>query len=198
MIEAGDKIKFCFTTLERYNEVLAETRKSREILYIHGYRSIGSTGKTLQKLMEKYTAVHIISVNENPDIAFEDINKYLEENPQIDLVAGSSLGGFITSRLKGCYRLLINPCMKPSIELPKIGCPEEIYSLYEKYESEIPDTTHTYLLFGTNDELFSYKDECIELYGENKVSDMPGVSHHLNEQELEQFVVPMLLKIISR
>lgn len=198
MIEDGTPIKFVFTTMEKYHQKLKELRASRHVLYIHGYKSSGSTGESLKKLLSDVTTVHTIPVNENPDTAIIDIDRYLGEHPEIYLVVGSSLGAFITSQIDYKKKLLINLCLYPSIELPKIGCSEDISSLYKTYEFTGPvEPENTYLLFGTEDELFSYKEECKEIFEEENIKDMPGVHHHLTEEELKKFVVPEIISIIT-
>lgn len=172
-----------------------------EILYIHGYNSSGSTGKSLEKLLSDYCKVHHFQIPVNPDEAFETINTYLNNHPEISLIVGSSLGGFITSRLNGYLKLLINPCMHPSVELPKLGCNTKISDIYYKYENydflDKEEKLSTYLMFGTKDELFSYKSECEKYYLKNHISNMEDVKHHLNENELEKFVVPMIKNILE-
>lgn len=184
-----------------YNLLLYLTSMEKEILYIHGYGSSGSTGRTLEKLLNGYCKVHHFSIPVNPDDAFIKINKYLGNHPEISLIVGSSLGGFIASRFNGYLKLLINPCMHPSIELPKLGCDTEISDIYYKYEDydflDLEEKLSTYLMFGTKDELFSYKSECEKYYIKKNISSMEDITHHLNEKELNEFVVPMIKNILE-
>ena len=51
--------------------------------------------------------------------AREQILNFIDEF-KIDLVIGSSLGGFITLTLNGIPRFVINPCWDPPVELCKL------------------------------------------------------------------------------
>ena len=173
----------------------------KEVLYIHGYNSSGSTGRTLEKLCD-FTKVHHFPIPVNPDEAIEKVNKYLSKHPEISLIVGSSLGGFITSQITGYMKLMINPCMVPQVELPKLGCNKEIADLYTKYNMTSKSVDHedrasTMLLFGTKDELFSYKKMCTYIYGNKNIGSMEGVKHHLTEDDLKEFVVPKIKYMLT-
>ena len=86
---------------------------------------------------------------------------YIREH-DIDLVMGSSLGGFITQTLKGLPRILINPCWLPSEVLPAIGAPAELvatYAPFEKWAEEhaAEDKSLVHAFFADADELLGDK-----------------------------------------
>lgn len=173
----------------------------KEVLYIHGYNSSGSTGRTLETLCT-FTKVHHFQIPVNPDEAIKKINKYLSNHPEISLIVGSSLGGFIAAQIKGYMKLLINPCMVPQVELPKLGCDKEIADLYIKYNItsksvDYEDRASTMILFGTKDELFSYKKMCTYIYGNKNIGNMKDVKHHLTEENIEEFIVPQIKYMLT-
>lgn len=61
--------------------------------------------------------------------ARQEILGYIREHG-IDLVVGSSLGGFIVLTLNGIPRIVVNPCWYPGEVLPLIDVPHEIVHTY--------------------------------------------------------------------
>ena len=53
-------------------------------------------------------------------LALEQIARTISEK-NIDILVGSSLGGFLTILTTGIERYAVNPCYRPSAELPKLG-----------------------------------------------------------------------------
>ena len=140
-----------------------------KIAYIHGYN--GSPNDVSFNILSKY-------VNKNYELLGID---YDEENIDIDSlksklkslgiskVIGSSLGGFIALNLGNEFKKMVfNPCMKPSVELPKLGAPEKIVEKYTSIENTFfsnlqgneLDKATTCGFFGDSDELlgpYGYK-----------------------------------------
>jgi predicted esterase YcpF (UPF0227 family) len=169
----------------------------KEIIYIHGYNSSGETGRTLENMLKGKIKVHHFQIPVNADEAFKKINNYLDEHPNISLVLGTSLGGFLTSRINGYLKLMINPCMLPSVELPKLGCDTELSNTYIKYENDISflDTEErlsTFLMFGTDDELIDYSGMCKMIYNKKHISEIPGGHHRVSNEELKKYVIPQI------
>ena len=101
---------------------------------------------------------------------------YLSKN--IDVLIGASLGAFYVLQYKDTIdKLVINPCLYPSIEIPKLkdratGNPiilsNKVLSDFremEKYE-DIPETQkpRTFGIFAKDDELFHFKDSFDKLF----------------------------------
>ena len=87
-----------------------------KVLYVHGYNS--NANSTTSKLIRELSdfEVHTITYNpEHPIEAIKDIRNYCKKY-KIDLIIGSSLGGFLTMNCFGYKRIVINPCFKPSIK----------------------------------------------------------------------------------
>ena len=94
------------------------------ILYVHGYNG-KPNGESFQKLA-KYAEVadfdgekvemHSFDYDATePFKAERELRKYYFEN-DIDLIIGSSLGGFIAACCEWARRIVVNPCWKPSVE----------------------------------------------------------------------------------
>ena len=129
------------------------------ILYVHGYNG-KPNGGSFQKLA-KYAEVadfdgekvemHSFDYDAaEPFKAERELRKYYLEN-DIDLIIGSSLGGFIAASCEWARRIVVNPCWKPSVELPKVGYTGPIDEYFDfcygplsyrsvRFETEILDT----------------------------------------------------------
>jgi predicted esterase YcpF (UPF0227 family) len=116
------------------------------ILYIHGYNGspYGNTYALFDGIIDKTsTTLHTIDYDPTqPIVAIESIKQYIKDN-NINLIIGSSLGGFLTMHLYGYSRIVINPCWDPATELPLIdytGPTEEYerlrHSLVEELDNE--------------------------------------------------------------
>ena len=108
----------------------------KKILYVYGYggSASGSTVTMLKRLMpEGYSVEAFTYTQADCAKAREEIFEYIREH-EIDMVIGSSLGGFITHTLQGMPRILVNPCWLPSVELPRIGASAELVATYAPFE----------------------------------------------------------------
>lgn len=138
----------------------------KRICYVHGFGSTmnGETAKLFEKIgqelgYETYLAEYD---PKHPIYSMSLLNSFFEEF-DIDIIVGASLGGFMTLYSTNRFKLLINPCMKPSIELPKIGYEgptdeyEDLESTYSNFDIE--DSVVTRVLLGTDDELLGRRYE---------------------------------------
>lgn len=97
-----------------------------KILYIYGYGSNPKDSSTMKVVKEvvdnlEYDLVSIEYDQNNPDIGLTMLEKYIKDH-KIKYVIGHSLGGFFTLCInEDVKKIVINPCMKPSFELPKLG-----------------------------------------------------------------------------
>ena len=172
-------------------KTLKDTLMQKNILYIHGLGSSknSSTFKTLKKNFPQYNWVtdtfDLLDVNET----ISKINKLLKEN-NISTVIGSSLGAFYTLAIKNSLaKIVINPCMHPSIEIPKLVTNQPVpVTEFESIENDTYSSIDgemrlgTFGIFGTEDELFSYIKEFKSKYGNRfiRISD----KHRLNYKNL--------------
>jgi predicted esterase YcpF (UPF0227 family) len=129
----------------------------KHALYIYGYGSNenSTTKENLQKILgPSWNVDSVYYEQRQPNEAIEYLSNIAEN---YNAVIGSSLGGFYTLKINfNGPKVVINPCMMPSIELPKIGCPLEIAKRFEKFET-FEKNKNVLGLFGTHDELINYR-----------------------------------------
>lgn len=132
----------------------------KRILYIYGYGSNENSGtrENLQKLLgEDYEVMSVNYEQKQPNEAIEYLSNIVEEY-RCEAVIGSSLGGFYALQLPNkVKKIVINPCMRPSIELEKIGCPSFITPRFIEFEKFSKDD-NVLGLFGNSDELLGEKN----------------------------------------
>lgn len=164
-----------------------------KLLYVHGYN--GSPHGTSYNLLKRHLPQgwEIIGMDYCQDdcaLALQQIASAVT-NEGIDIVAGSSLGGFLTLLTEGVERYVINPCYLPSVELPKLDacsglpCPSPqmiaTYAAFERRLSDIQDRHNIHCLMGDSDELlgFTYLDAITHNLGKRPC--IVFSSHHLSE-----------------
>ena len=175
----------------------------KNALYIHGFMGNpkGGTFETLNKTLKNWD-VHSIPFPElHTDISKTHllIKNYCKEN-NIELLVGASLGAFYVLQYEDLInKLVINPCMYPSIEIPKlkdrttgesIRLSEKVLSdlrIMEKYENISEEQKkRTFGIFAKDDELFHFKDSFDKLFGSQnsqKPSSILINGHHSIEEE---------------
>lgn len=126
--------------------------------------------------------------------ARKKILDYVREHG-IDLVIGSSLGGFIVLTLNGIPRIVVNPCWYPAEELPKIDVPHEIVRTYAPYNHWVEehitqeDRPLVHAFFGDHDELFGekYIARFQRHYPKHQCHRIPS-GHHLSEEGAKEII----------
>ena len=175
----------------------------KNALYIHGFMGNpeGGTFKTLKKTLKNWN-IHSISF---PDL-HTDVKKTQRliraccKSKNIDVLIGASLGAFYVLQYKDTIdKLVINPCLYPSIEIPKLkdrttGNPiilsEKALSNFrkmEKYET-IPEEQKLRIfgIFAKDDELFHFKEAFDKLFCYKKCNIQNSIlinGHHSIEEE---------------
>lgn len=182
----------------------------KNILYIHGYGSKGNsrTATVLQdELGELY---NVYSPPFSNDVHFYsetllniDKAKSFIKGQSIDLVIASSMGAFVTLRLSDIPKIVINPCMLASVEIPRILYPsmeaEEIdkYKVDEKnFSVTEQDKLLTYALFADNDELFSYRNYFEQLYGSDHLYSIVD-GHRISEENIRNVLAPLVKDLLK-
>lgn len=181
--------------------MVMEFRKNA--LYVHGFMGNpkGGTFETLQKTFGRWSIHSIPFADLHTDIAKTQmlIKDYCREN-EIDILIGASLGAFYVLQHEDLIdKLVINPCVFPSVEIPKLndrttGNPlvlsEEVLSVFremEKYEDISEEQRlRTFGIFAKDDELFHFKDTFDKLFGIRgcRISNSIMVNgHHSIEEE---------------
>lgn len=180
----------------------AELRK-KKVLYIYGYggsqmsNSVGKLKRTLPK--DKYEVVCWNYPQHECREAVQFLEQKINEH-HIDVVVGSSLGAFIAMCLNvKCRKIIINPCLVPTVELPKLeplpGNPipsPQLIASYGPYEASVFDNTKedTYCFMAEHDELLgnTYRSQ---MEAHMPVTTIPG-GHRLSDEAL-----PIIQQVIS-
>lgn len=144
-----------------------------KVLYIYGFKSNPKDSSTLKSLKEAFDNYEFVSITYNqidPDKGLDTLEKYIRDN-NIKYVIGHSLGGFIALCInEDVKKVVINPCMKPHLELPNLEFihTEMLYN-YEYLEgwlgSEISGLENVMGLFGDHDELIDNYESFKNRYG---------------------------------
>lgn len=165
----------------------------KNALYIHGFGSDknSNTGQKVREILKnKYNVMIETWDLTNPQETAKKINKYVADK-DIRIVVASSLGAFYALSISDSVaRMVINPCMDPAIELPKITqISQEIKDEFnllketQRYYLDWEMRAVTFGIFGNNDELLDYQDDFKRVYGNMTV--LPG-GHRLPEKSLEE------------
>jgi predicted esterase YcpF (UPF0227 family) len=181
-----------------------------KILYIHGYGGNGNsrTATELQKNMGEQAIVYSpmfstdISVFCNMLENIKKANLFVKEN-NVDIVIGSSMGGFIASFVSGMPKILINPCLLPSEQLPVRIFPEIEAPELQKYKDleslriiDREEQSLSYGLFSTNDELFSYRELFASLYSKEHIYTMND-GHRISPDNVKSALVPLIKTVVQ-
>lgn len=167
----------------------------QRILYIHGYNGSpkGNSFTLFDELLDKSKyELHTIDYNpENPNGAIKYIKRYIKEY-NINLVIGSSLGGFLTLFLYGVSRIVINPCWDPAVELPLIGYEgsTDDYKLLLQQLKATTDEEEANLCcgcFAAEDELLGVKYRNIFSKYYMHTYDIPG-GHKVTREAVEKII----------
>lgn len=166
-----------------------------KVLYIYGWNSSqnSETVRNLQEMMPNHEVVSVSYDQKNPVEATKFFNQYIIDN-DINIVVASSFGAFIGLNIgHSIYKFLINPCLKPSEEVSKLNdvslnfinqC-KQLENKEKIVDDE--DMRFTTAFFAQKDELFSFKDQYIEL-GYFKQVDLKNEHHRLSLQGLKKVV----------
>ena len=148
----------------------------KKILYIYGFGSSpnSDTRKMLDDLLSPhgYTVISVPYNQKSPAVGISQLNAAVEEEKPVAVIA-SSLGGFFAMNLALIVPVIvINPCLKPSVELPKLGedgkaferIERRLFKAYKECEFPVYNLEKVYGFFGTHDELFSYREEFSKMF----------------------------------
>lgn len=158
------------------------------ILYVHGLngKENSNNSQIIKRIFpeSKCIAPYFDFNNKSPKKILSEINNIIFVN-DIDLIIGTSLGAFFVLKADSdCYKIVINPCMIPSIELPKLDNTIDIsdYKQLESKKFNIEYPEFVYGIFGTNDELFSYVNKFSKEIGFNILTT--NDKHRITETSL--------------
>lgn len=171
-----------------------------KILYIHGFASCGKGNKsTLLKSHFGSESVLAPDLPPSPIDAIEMIEGILETNA-IDLLVGSSLGGFYATYLAEKYRMkavLINPSTQPWETLAaytgwqKRFCDDEVFEFKPVYLEQLrvlqtaPEKGRYLILLQSEDEVLDYT-KAQSLYNKQKIIVEYGGNHRF--ENLDEYI----------
>ena len=173
------------------------------VLFVHGYNG-NPNGETATSIRHYFEAngdkfVSALFDLTDYDRTIKEIRSLIREN-RINIIVGHSMGAFYTMALNDdeCFKVVINPCMYPSIEIPLIDSDiandKEWIEYFKSKEESIYSrgglvAQTTFGIFGTNDELVSYSDEFNAFFGCSirniKNSIVVSGGHQLSESAIE-------------
>lgn len=157
------------------------------ILYIYGWNSnpASDTAKSLREFFPGHNIVSVGYFQKKPAEAIEFFDSFIS-NKNVNAIVASSFGAFIAIHTThSIYRFLINPCLRPSLEIPKIeAVSQDFVSECEHIENrkkivDDEDIRFTTAFFAANDELFSYRAEYLN-QGYFKFFDIEKEYHRLS------------------
>lgn len=194
-----------------------------KILYLHGFASSGNSG-TAKEIQECLPNCKVFSPDLpiNPGQALDLINRIVEDE-KIDLVIGTSMGGFFAAQITNTNKMLVNPSfhvsmmmfnrlgdaksvMIPFFKARDDGATEfeltsEIASQYQLYEKGTARKAHdshrnhveTLGVFGTDDDVVDCREEYLSMYDD--IRFFIG-GHRLNKEAVEEVIVPSILQMV--
>ena len=165
--------------------------KNNKILYLHGFASCGEGNKSSQ-LKKYFDEENVLS----PDLSPSPLDTIamiegLLKSQNIDLIIGSSLGGFYATYLAEKYQMgavLLNPSTQPWKTLaPYVGwqkrfCDEEVFEFKSIYLEQLktldvmPGKGKYLVLLQSEDEVLDYT-KAQSLYNKHKVIVEYGGNH---------------------
>lgn len=189
-----------------------------KIMYVHG---IGSNGKgNTVTMMKKYLTNHEIysfDIPADPDEAVKFIKDKCNEL-DINVLVGTSLGGFYVMQIYGVQKILINPAIKAFETANIIGigthdylCEREdgiqTYTIDEKFIEKLRTqfdrhmnnideevSKETYGLFGVQDDICDFRQEFKNVYGTKQFwADYFG--HRMTEEVFKNTFIPIFEQV---
>ncbi|MGB5506529.1 MAG: YqiA/YcfP family alpha/beta fold hydrolase [Sulfurovum sp.] len=180
-----------------------------KILYLHGFSSCGEGNKSIL-LKAYFGAVSVIAPDlpPSPIDAIDTIEEILEST-HIDILIGSSLGGYYATYLAEKYHMkaiLLNPSTEPWETLAsytgwqKRFCDEEIFEFKPVYLEQLkmlqtaPEQGKYLLLLQSGDEVLDYT-KAQSLYNKHKIIVEYGGNHRF--ENLDEYL-SMIEKFINK
>lgn len=164
----------------------------KNVLYIHGFNSSGRTGNSIEKIFKEKYGEDIIVYHPSIPQNYNDARKFIDyflSTHKVDLIIGSSLGGFMTLDSKSYPKIVINPPLNPSKILPKIGASEEVYESYIKPEAELSHKMNINPsliigVFGNKDNLVNSKEDFYRYSKYSAIHTYPEMEHSIKDSEI--------------
>lgn len=162
-----------------------------KVMYVYGFGGSRNsrTGQVLREILPQgeYEVVCVDYPQQDCAAAIEFLEEKVREL-DIDIVMGSSLGGFIALCMDvSIPKLICNPCLKPTVELLKLenarGYEKEVatYAPFEEVALQSSEPMRVHGFFAPGDELLGdrYRATFEDHYPD--VTDLPGTHRLSNE-----------------
>jgi uncharacterized protein len=180
-----------------------------KILYLHGFASCGEGNKS--SLLKAYFGANNVIAPDLPPSPIDAIDtiEQILGSSKIDILIGSSLGGFYATFLAEKYRMkavLLNPSTQPWETLAaytgwqKRFCDEEVFEFKSVYLEQLkmlqtaPDKGRYLLLLQSGDEVLDYT-KAQSLYNKHKIIVEYGGNHRF--ENLDEYL-SMIEKFINK
>lgn len=202
---------------------VAEEYLDINILYLHGFASSGNSG-TAKDIQECLPKCKVISPDLpiHPSEASALIQKIIDEQ-EIDLVIGTSMGGYFAAQISDKMKILVNPSFHVSrmmknrlgdnyeMTIPYFKPREDgasefvinkgIANWYFALESNIKkcaawsnrSKVETLGVFGTDDDVVDCREEYLTMY--DNIRFFKG-GHRLNKEAVEEVIIPSILQMV--
>lgn len=168
------------------------------IVYIHGYNSSSATSNTCAALREWFDEDNIICLDYdfmNPAASAEHLYEEIEDigHEDIDLIVGSSLGGFWARWLAnefGIPLLMINPSLDPASNLSvyRTYTEGDLKTFTDFYiEKDSPDIPIT-LVLGMSDIVVDPQIAYKMFVDRAKIFTIANEGHRISSKTLKDFV----------
>ena len=181
----------------------------KKALFIHGLHSDSdsTTGGIVADILKDfgYETLHPTFDLLNCKETSREVDMLVREE-NISLLAAHSLGGFYGFCLPWtCKKILINPCLKPEIEIPKLMFEGEVFpdNLLQEWPAlrdyqinhilDLEEKMYMHGIFAKNDDLFSYAE-----YADKEVHFIQGHIHMIEggHKPTKEALAPVIKKII--
>ena len=180
-----------------------------KILYLHGFASCGEGNKS--SLLKTYFGADNVIAPDLPPSPIDAIDTIEEilESSEIDILIGSSLGGYYATVLAEKYSMkaiLLNPSTQPWETLAaytgwqKRFCDEEVFEFKSVYLEQLkmlqtaPDKGKYLLLLQSEDEVLDYT-KAQSLYNKHKIIVEYGGNHRF--ENIDEYI-SMIEKFINK
>lgn len=169
-----------------------------KILNIHGYN--GSPHNAAYAALKEngcsdITAPAIDYASETPEKILDKL-KYIITDKQIELIAGTSLGGFFASVLSAELHIpviLVNPCLMPFLHLPRLGFKGDV-TPFIKIFSKLSELDKDYVscIVGGSDDIIDTHDFTEILLNNARFRVIPDGKHSGSTLPLKDYFSDIL------
>lgn len=190
--------------------------KKIKILYVYGLggSSHSSKAKYLRQQLPEYQIDCIEYPQYDANKAYRTLENYILKN-NIDIVVGTSLGGFLTKFLYAShlYRIIVNPAMRGGYDIETLKLTDEqkkyvpSYKEYQNVFNVFGDKSQlkfiknrTYLYYADNDQYFGkyHYEKLTSEISSNDYVIMKNAEHYVSKNDLDNYIIPKIKEIAEK